>query len=218
MTSVKTYAVTFRPKDGVSDSQIALFSTYVKRKCDYYYIVTEKELDERHIHAGLIYKKAVSRSNVTIELNRLFKNLSVEEKKVFTNGIKVMYNRDFIDKYMNKGDGTVIIEKNLPEKGLESYFPPPLVSRTESHALNHHRTMKQYETLWRKHRAPHVEVHTDVVRDFLFEMQYKERCIGLLTDAQVFQHAKWFTRWMNRVDVCRLDLPPFEKEEGPGRH
>lgn len=219
MSKVKTFAVTIRPKNGITDSQIRTFVSYVKRKCEYYFVITEKEEDERHIHSGLVFKKETTTSNVCTEILRLYKELEDDERKVLRNGVKVMYNKDFIDNYMHKGDNTVIIEKNLPESHhLESYFPPPKKARTESYALNHHRTMKSYESLWLEYRAPHVEIHTDVVRDFLFDMQYNKRRIGLLTDTQLFQHSRWFTRWMNKADVCRLDLPPFEKEEGPGRH
>lgn len=216
---LKTFAVTIRPKDGITDTQIKTFVSYAKRKCEYYYIITEKEDDERHIHAGLFYKKETQRSNITIELSRLFKDLSPDERKVLMQGVKVMYNNDFISKYMNKGDSTTIVESNLPEIGtLESFYPPPLPTGTERKHLNHHSLMKQYEVLWNTYRAPHVEIITSNVRDFLFDMQYNKRTIGLLTDNVMFQHAKWFTRWMMKADVCRLDLPPFEKEEGPGFH
>lgn len=219
MSKVRSVAITIRPSDGVTDTHISKFSTYVKRKCEYYYIITEKEDDERHIHAGLIYKNPVTVSNVCTELLRVYKDLNTDEKLVLRRGIKVMYNNDFISKYMAKGDSTVVVERNLPEDGcLESYFPPPLPSRSEKASLNHHSTMKRYESLWQEHIQPHVEVRTDNVRDFLFQMQYCERRIGLLTDSVLWQHARWFTRWMNRADVCRLELPPFEKEEGPGLH
>lgn len=217
MDKFVTFAFTVRPRDGVTDDHIQSFVKYIKSKCTYYYIITEKKDDERHIHAATVFKKPVTRSNVCTCIVRIFSDLSPEERKVLQQGVRVMYNSDFMNKYMEKDDDTVVIERNLPESGcIESFFPPPLKKKTTT--LSNHAMIKNLERLWHEYMLPHVEINTPNVRDFLFDMQYNKRRIGLMEDKRMFQVSKWLVRWMNRTDRCKLELPPFEKEEGPGFH
>lgn len=219
MDKFKTFAVTIRPRCGVTDKHIETFTKYFcKGRTEYSYVVTEKCDGERHLHAALLLKKVSSLSNFCTTVIRLYKDLDPEERSNLRKSIKVWYSNDFID-YIKKGDNTVVIHSNLPEKqSLESYYPPKPILKGKKTYLYMHDVMGKYETLWRTYVAPHVEVNTSNVRDFLFRMQYEEREIGLLTDTQMFQRSKWFTRWMMKADICRLELPPFEKEEGPGLH
>lgn len=215
-----TFAITIRFRDGITDDEVIKTTAFIKKKSEHYYVITEKEEDQRHIHAGIILKKPTTRPNLCTEFVRLFKNdHDSEELSVLRKGIKVMYSYDFISNYMTKGDSTVVIDSNMPEQHhIEHYFPAPLETVKERHALQHHKMMKDLESLWYEHMAPHVEINTMNVRDFLFNMQYNERKIGLMDDKKMFQVSRWLTRWMNKVDNCKLELPPFEKEEGPGFH
>lgn len=217
-----TFAITIRPRSGVSDSDISSFSSFVRKHCEYYYVITEKTEDERHIHSALFFRIPKTRSNVITYMSRLFKHFDKEEKANLNKSIKILYSNDFITKYMNKDDDTVVIERNLPELGhLESFYPdkPSSVSDADSRRLYMHSTMREYETLWRKYMSPIAEVNTLTVRDFLFDMQYSKRCIGLLDDKRVLQHARWFTRWYHHAESCPSSfLPSFESEEGPGIH
>lgn len=214
-----TYAVTIRPRGGITDSDIALFSDWVKKACQYYYIITEKLGDERHVHSAVVLKKPKCRSNVATALVRLFKHYDAEERAVLQKGLKILYNYDFVQNYMNKDDDTVIIENNLPEASfLESYFPPKPVSGF-NRRLAHHELMVSYEAYWRKYMAVTDVVNTQTVRDFLFRLQYKERVIGLMDDKRLCQTAKWFTRWWHKSDTCPTHVKPsFESDEGPGIH
>lgn len=215
-----TFSVTVRPRSGISDSQVKVFCDFVKKHCKYYYVITEKEDDERHIHSALFFKVSKTRSNLCNYLTRLYKDFDTEEKSVLLKGVKILYSNDFITGYMDKGDDTVVIERNLPEVSmLEQYYPPKPVSTKATRRLNMHATMEQYETLWRQHMSPLHEVNTSTVRDFLFNMQYNVRVIGLMDDKKLIQHARWFTRWYHKAESCpSAFLPPFETEEGPGIH
>ena len=219
MNAFSTFAVTIRPRDGITDPQIALFTKFFcKGRTDFSYVVTEKTGDERHLHAALILKKSCTLSNFTTQVIRLYKDLDNDEKSNLRRGVKIWYNDDFLT-YLKKGDDTVVIHSNLPEAGcLESYYPPKPLPKATQRNLNMHTTMIRYEALWREHIAPHVEVNTMNVRDFLTRMQYDVRVIGLMTDQNLIQHSKWFTRWMMKADACKISLPVFEKEEGPGFH
>lgn len=220
MDKFKTFAFTFRPRDGVTDKQIEKICTYSSKQCEYYHVITEKKEDERHVHAAWVLKEPRARSYISVYLTRMFKELEPDEKSVMLSGLKVMYNNDWIGKYMNKGDDTVVVQTNLPEAGyLESYFPKKVVKDApQKKRLMWHSYMMELEGLWREHVSPLMEVNTSTVRDFLFEMQYSKRKIGLLDDKKLMQVSRWLTRWMNKAESCLLELPPFEKEEGPGMH
>ena len=80
----QTYAFTLRPRGGVTEAQIAKLCKYCKNKAEWYKVVTEKEGDERHIHAVWVLKEAVTRGNVLTYLQRMYKDLDNEEQAVMT--------------------------------------------------------------------------------------------------------------------------------------
>lgn len=218
MDKFKTFAFTLRPRNGVTDEHLRKIEAYTRKKCEWYHVVTEKTGSERHIHAGWVLKDPSTRSNVATYMNRMFQSLDPDEKKVMNSGLKIMYNEDFIRKYLDKDDDTVVVCSCLPERGyLESYFPPRKVVPVATR-LAYHSQLTALESLWREHVAPHVEVNTANARDFLFDMQYSKRLIGIMDDKKLIQTSRWLVRWMNKADRCLLDMPPFEKEEGPGFH
>jgi len=125
----RTYAITFRPTDGITDEQIDALDRWMQKTCDYYTAITEKTGRERHLHAALFLNKATTRSNLH---NRIFAikgidgTLTSVEKSVFRRGTKIMYNCDFMEGYMAKGDDTVVIAAQLPEDDpsvVDAYFP-----------------------------------------------------------------------------------------------
>lgn len=222
MNKFTTFAVTVRPRSGVSDKHVESFCKWVRKNCEFYYVITEKSGDERHIHSGLFLKIPKTRSNVCQMVSQLFKDFDAEEKSNVNRSVKILYSNLFLTDYMNKDDDTVVIERNLPElQSLEKYYPPkpsPTVAAT-SKRLNMHSTMEQYERLWREHVSPLVQCNTSTVRDFLFDMQYNQRVIGLMDDKKLIQHSRWFTRWYHRAETCPGSfLPAFETEEGLGIH
>ena len=178
MDKIKSFALTLRPLDGVSDHQIDKLSKWVRKTCDYYHIVTEKTMAERHIHAGLFMKEECTRSNIVTRMMQLFPDLTPTEKSVFRQGIKIMYNPDFISKYLDKDDDTIVISSSLPEAHhMESYFPPkpdlPSLSKAKKCSLYYH----ELERLWMEHTTPGTEINTVVVRDFLFNVMYNLRVL-----------------------------------------
>ena len=111
----QSYAITVRPLDGATSEHDNLMSAFVQKYCEYYYIVSEKLDDERHLHCGIFLKKPLTRSNLGVMLKRVFKNLADDEKRVLVGGIRIMYNIDFIRTYLDKDDETELILNNLPE-------------------------------------------------------------------------------------------------------
>ena len=66
-----TYALTVRPKNGISDSQVTMVVDFIKKYCTYWKIVTEKLEHERHVHAAMYLKTPTARSNVLTSVMRL---------------------------------------------------------------------------------------------------------------------------------------------------
>lgn len=214
MEKCNSYALTIRPLDGITDSQISKTVKWVKKNCDYYHVVTEKTMAERHIHAGLFLKAPKTRSNIVQMMMQLFKDLTPNEKSVLRKGIKVMYNGDFIKNYLSKDDDTVVIESSLPEAAhMETYFSPkpaPKETAAKKCSLYYH----ELERLWYEHRTPAFEVTTITTRDFLFEVMYSKRCLPVIRDdKQIIQVSRHLTRWLNKVTSSTIELPCFEKEE-----
>lgn len=215
MDKVKSYAITFRPFDGVTDQQVDKILKWIRKACDYYHVVTEKTMAQRHVHAGVFMNRECTRSNIVTRMMQLFPDLSPNEKSVFRNGIKIMYNSDFIGKYLNKDDETVIIGSSLPEAGhMESYFPPkpdlPSVAKAKKCSLYYH----ELERLWMEHTTPGLEVNTLTVRDFLFNVMYNLRVLPVIRDDKsIIQTARHLVRWLKKSTQSTIELPPFEKEE-----
>lgn len=211
----RTYAVTLRPLDGISDSQVSTMAKWIKKNSSYYHVVTEKTGSSRHLHAGFVLKEARPRSNVLQRLMQLFKDLTPSEKSVFRSGLKIMFNWDFVNSYLDKDDDTVVVESHLPEEGhIESFFPPKPVpseaARVKKCSLYYH----ELEALWYKHTTPGYEVNTINARHFLFKVMYSERCLPVIRDdKQIVQVARHLVRWLNKATESSIELPPFEKEE-----
>lgn len=211
----KSFALTVRPLDGITDKQIESTMAFIRRRCEFYHVVSEKTGSQRHLHAGLILKDEVSRSNLLVQILRLYKDLSSQEKTVLRSGLKIMYNGDFIHSYLDKDDDTVVIASNLPEEAhLESYFPPKPVpvegERARKCSIYYH----ELEALWWKHTTPGMEINTVTVRDFLFKVMYSLRVLPVIRDdKQIIQTARHLVRWLNKATTSTIELPCFEKEE-----
>lgn len=213
----QTFAFTLRPRAGVTDAQIDKLCKYLKNHANWWKVITEKEGDARHVHAVWVMKTPCTRSHVLVYLTRMYKDLDPEEMAIMKKGLKIWYNKDFLD-YLNKGDDTVVVEENLPEVSyLESLFPDEPTTKVEKKPFMH-ATMETYEKLWRLHQPVHVVVNTQNARDFLMSMQFEKRVIGLMTDQQMIQHSKWLVRWMVKANTYTQSLPPYELEEGVDCH
>lgn len=127
----KSFALTIRPKDGLTDRQADALITFGK-KHDYHLIGLEKEGTERHAHLGIFQEKPRAKCNVENRLLSMpaFQSLSPQEVKVFRKGTKIMYNSDYIMGYIgnpDKEDDYYELSRHLPDDidDLEPYYPPP---------------------------------------------------------------------------------------------
>ena len=211
----KTFAFTIRPLDGVTDEHVSSTMAWCRRNAQYYHIITEKSGSQRHIHAGVFLKKERSKGDVCKMLLNLFRALTPQEKSVLRQGVKIMYNWDFISVYLDKDDETEVIGSNLPEKSsLESWFPPKPVSTVEGKTRKCSIYYHELEALWYKHQPVTAEVNTVVARDFLFKMMYSLRVLPVIRDDKmIVQTARHLVRWLNKAESNTIELPVFEKEE-----
>lgn len=212
-TPIRSFAVTFRPRDGVTDEQIQKFVKWVKKYATYYYVITEKNDKERHIHAALFLSKAVRRSSLLITLVRLYPDLSYEEKRVFQTGIKNMYNYDWLGSYLEKGDDTIVVERNLPERHLmDAYFDevPSLKKKGPSAADPF---FSNLENLWHLHRGPASDPNPQEIRCFLMDMMNNTRVIRVIADnRKIFALSCALSRYIKKETEWKVDPDPFHQD------
>lgn len=209
-----TFALTIRPRNGIDDGQLAVVTQWIRKRSTYYHIITEKSGPERHVHAALFLKQAVTKSNLTTILVRLCKDklsFSPDELPILRKGIKILYNNDFIESYMDKDDATQVIATELPSQShMESWFPPKPLKKAEKHSHYYW----NLEELWYKHQSPTIEFNTENARNFLFNLMYNLRTIPVIRDdKQIVQTARHLVRWLTKKDYSTIQLAPFENEE-----
>lgn len=209
--SHKSYCITIRPKDGISNQQIIDYQAWVAKKTEYSYTVTEKEHTERHIHSAIFFKEPQRIDNVKRSIIGLLK-LSDTEKRVAV-CIKSMYSHDWLS-YCKKGDSTQVIHSNLPEEHmLEAYFTTSTDrSSKKSTKLTFY---SKLESLWYEQRTPADEVNPRTCRDFLFKLMYHDRVIEPLRDDRtIIQVSRHLSRYINKYETSCIDVNnTFEKDE-----
>ncbi|AXQ65472.1 MAG: hypothetical protein [Circular genetic element sp.] len=212
-----TYAITLRTRNGVDAVIISTALEWIKKRCEYFHVVTEKTGSACHIHAALYLKTTVTKCHMTTIWLRVLKKLDLDsdELKVARKGVKILYSNDFIDNYLNKDDDTVVIESQLPEKAsLIQYYPPKPTTGSATRKRNCSAYYVELEALWHQYKRPLLEVNTENCRHFLFNMMYNERCINIIKDDRtIIQTARHLTRFLNKTDYSTIVLAPFETEE-----
>lgn len=191
--SYQSYAVTIRPREGVTDEHIDKFCDWVIKVCDYYYVITEKTDKERHIHAGLFLRSCTTRSNLN---NRILAikgfDFDLTEKKILRQGTRIMYNSDFIMQYCQKEgdmyDRSVQIIDNvshMPETVMEAYFPEKEDKRM-SKEFNGSTWYVKMEQHWKDYEAEGKHcvkwIDEEHVRSFLHQLMYIDRKIEVIDD------------------------------------
>lgn len=194
----QTFALTHRPKGGVDNGDIEKMVKYCRHKAKYYKVITEKEGSDRHIHAALFMEEPMFKKNLVRAILNLYPDLQPEEKMVLRQGIKTSGNVQWLD-YLEKGDGTVVIASNLPEKKhLEGFYP-----KKEDLPVNVRKNLSYYERLekmWYEHVDPGVVQNPVNCRHFLFNMMYNKRLVDVIRDDRtIIQTSRHLARYLNKV-------------------
>lgn len=206
-----TFAVTVRPRDGVTDDMCRKVTAWCNTRSKYCKVITEKEGSERHIHLFMVTQTPMQTATLRRSLLSLLKDdLSETERDVQRNGVKTAFNPDWLA-YLDKGDSTKVLYSNLPEVAhLESYFPPKVDNTGKQKSLSFY---EKLEKLWYEHGSPGCEISPPLMRDFLFNMMYNKRLIAVLRDDRtICQVSKHLARFINRAQYSHLEVPPFEKD------
>lgn len=210
--SCRSYAFTHRPRK-LEDTDITKFTKWVKRNCEYYYIITEKVDHGRHIHAALFLKKPKTRSNFCTDMLRLYKDIDSEEKAVLRKGCRYQYNKQWMDVYLAKGDDTVVIERNLPEVShLESYFKEvPDLRKKGPQATDPF--YANLEKLWYEHKRPIEETNPENLRHFLMKMMNDDRKIRVIADnRKIFMISCALSRYINKETSYNVEPDQFHQD------
>ena len=119
-----TWAITIRPTNGITNEQIECVTNWIVKSCDYYHIVTEKDGWERHLHAALFLKRDDHKSNLNnriLSIPCLKDTLTGAEQVVMRKGTKIMYDWNWINKYMNPKEN---LKRDPFHKDIDSFLPP----------------------------------------------------------------------------------------------
>lgn len=120
----KSFAFTVRPKNGMTDELQRKILVWLKKQ-DYGFAVTEMESEAKHIHGQLFTKVPRTKGAVQLSLERIQEKVDPDwdpaSKKVLRRGVKIAYNHNFIEDYLNKED-SIVIYNNPPEEEAE-YYP-----------------------------------------------------------------------------------------------
>ena len=129
MTTFRSFALTIRPRDGISDDTIAGLSKWLS-KLDFAVAVLEKEGIERHLHAQIWTNQPKAKGDIIKQCERIcirtipdFQNDGAA-KKVLRGGIKIAYSDWYLD-YLCENDlkeePNIIIES--PPTNTYDYYP-----------------------------------------------------------------------------------------------
>ena len=134
------FFATFRPKKGITDATVGRIYEYLPKFCKYWFIVLEKDGEERHAHVTLFPKKPQQRSNLITMLTRACisdwdsaekANFRRWDKSTKTGAVKTCTHLEVITDYLDgtraskSEDKYEIISSNLPDdlSELESWMP-----------------------------------------------------------------------------------------------
>lgn len=184
MSTFRGWAVTVRPRSGLTDEMI---SRAVKcfEKLDGAYAVTEKVGADRHLHAAMFLSTEVRKSQIVDRMKVVQGEMDDDELRVLKSGVKVLYNDEWYRSYLVKGDDTVVVYDKVPDDDVP-YFPSQA---------------QQLKAIGRSGNTPLslVKMYTDSKRpvtlgnslDFLRELWFQKRTAPPpKTEAMQFEEAK----------------------------
>lgn len=118
-----TFSATYRPAGGVTDAEIDIIRK--KLRGAKHYLITEKTGEARHCHWCWETKVPKVTANAKAPFYIALKEqASPETKMSVAFKVRIWYNLDFLQEYMEKPDDHVTISQDLPSP-LVFNFPPP---------------------------------------------------------------------------------------------
>lgn len=215
------FAFSVRPKNGVKKGDFVedFCFTWADKKCDYYSIISEKEGKSRHLHLACFLTVPTTKSNVGRDWRDFFlANLSGVEWEVMKGGIKLIYNADWLEKYMAKdidGDFTTKLKEKLPADfiTLENYYSKDSKKDAQEIAKKgRNGKLKVLETLWKKYDYKFQNVE-QVLRDgcwgnlklccdFIIHMTIEDEIEAIYDPRKLVQTAYMMEKYIKKSKIC----------------
>ena len=119
----RAFAFTVRQKSGNTAETNKVFVEFIKKK-NGGFAVLEKEGTELHMHAGVFLENPTSKSNLNLQLQRIYEKVRRDEDsiKVLRGGTRIMYNLDFWESYCQKENNPRVLFECIPSE-VDEYFP-----------------------------------------------------------------------------------------------
>lgn len=223
MNAYRTFSFIIRPKCGVSDANISHFIKKFKKSHQndgyYFYLVSEKEGTECHLHGQIWYEKPTTKDIPTKYLKREFPKLWATHEYIIKIAldVKVIYNNDWIRNYLDKG-GDVHLNLMPEEEMLDSYLPPK--EKQEYWQSKKNSTDTQLFDLEQKYREEYSDVTMPQVAAFLANAMFgKDKWIRPLRSVKAkTELANTLYFWLNGADEECIDsfIDYGEKQTSPG--
>lgn len=121
----RSYAITVRPRDGISDTTISAYLKWFE-KLDYAFVCTEKEGVERHLHAQIWTDQPKAKGDIVKQVERIcertINDWDQAQKKVLRQGVKIGYSDWYLD-YLAENELKDILCDILYQQPPENTYP-----------------------------------------------------------------------------------------------
>lgn len=197
----KAYSVTIRPKGGLTAEDIDICLNVLRKNCKGWKFITEKQDEERHAHIACYlnnpedYSQWKRKWKSQLEKIWLERGDGTKFNVAYKHG--VMYNQDWLEQYLEKGDDTVVISTMVPENHMEYYMD---VKKNEEKKI---RVADEYysklEKLWYEHQTSGDPTDPRSCANFLIELMCKKRIIRCVSDPRKrIQTARMLSMYLNK--------------------
>lgn len=210
MNVYRAWAITIRPRNGICDERVSDYIDWIEKspKIAGAYGVCEKLAEERHLHLAVFFSEGRRKGDVNKQVERIFQRRSVEdgEIKVLRSGTRIMYNDDFVKKYLDKNDDTQVVINAVPSDTIE-YYPTAEEQeevRSQKNAVDQyfHSLCCKY-TEWRGERMNDIQV----CRWWFGVAMYEDKTIRVITDTRKLnQIIEALYRYSTGNGTCLVDV------------
>lgn len=199
---IQAFAVTFRPKHGVTVEHRNEIIKLISNISKYYYIVSEKKDEECHIHAGVITNVPCTITNFNQKWSRKFRHAVEDTGSIWSVCYvsKPMYSKKWINEYLKKDeDGTTeVVASNMPSHSIEEYFAPKPVARAKKKFIADP-FIQRLADKWDKYQPAGVDVNHTNVSNFLANLMFVRREIrGIMCPRKMKNTTRYLTMYIRR--------------------
>ncbi|AXQ65297.1 MAG: hypothetical protein [Circular genetic element sp.] len=209
MSVYRAWAITIRPRNGICDERVSDYINWIEKspKIVGAYGVCEKLAEERHLHLAVFLSEGRRKGDVNKQIERIFQKRSVEdgELKVLRSGTRIMYNDDFVKKYLDKNDATQVVINDVPADTIEYY---PTAEEQEGVKAQKNATDQYFHSLLTKFDAWLNGRMNDpqMVRWWFGFAMYEEKSIRVITDTRKLnQIIDALYKYSNSNGMCLVD-------------